>query len=59
MIILAIGSIMIAFVPALREYDSVGIIVQLSTLFIGAILFALFSFIGYKIGAKAFADVDL
>ena len=59
MIVLAIGSITIAFVPALREYDTVGIIVQLSTLFIGVILFALFSFIGYKIGAKAFVNVDL
>ena len=59
MIVLAIGSVIIAFVPALREYDTVGIIVQLSTLFIGVILFALFSFIGYKIGAKAFVNVDL
>lgn len=59
MIILAIGSIIIAFVPAFREYDTVGIIVQLSTLFVGAILFTLFSFIGYKIGAKAFVNVDL
>ena len=59
MIVLVIGSVTIAFVPALREYDTVGIIVQLSTLFIGAILFALFSFIGYKIGAKAFVNVDL
>ena len=59
MIVLAIGSIMIAFVPALRAYDTVGIIVQLSTLFIGAILFAFFSFVGYKIGAKAFVNVDL
>ena len=59
MIVLAIGSIIIAFVPALREYDTVGIIVQLSTLFIGVILFALFSLIGYKIGSKAFVNVDL
>ena len=59
LIVLAIGSIIIAFVPALREYDTVGIIVQLSTLFIGVILFVFFSFIGYKIGAKAFVNVDL
>lgn len=59
MIVLVIGSIIIAFVPALREYDTVGIIVQLSALFIGVILFALFSLIGYKIGAKAFVNVDL
>lgn len=59
MIVLAIGSVIIAFVPAMREYDIVGIIVQLSTLFIGVVLFALFSFIGYKIGAKAFVNVDL
>lgn len=59
MIVLAIGSVIIAFVPAMREYDTVGIIVQLSTLFIGVVLFALFSFIGYKIAAKAFVNVDL
>lgn len=59
MIVLAIGSVIIAFIPALREYDMIGIIAQISTLVVGVILFGLFSFIGYKIGAKAFIKVDL
>ncbi|MBQ7994748.1 MAG: ABC-2 transporter permease [Bacilli bacterium] len=58
-IILAIGSVVIAFAPALREYDVIGIIAQASTLVIGAGLFVLFSYLGYKLGAKAFINVDL
>ena len=58
-IILAIGSIVIAFAPALREYDMIGIIAQASTLVIGVGLFVLFSYLGYKMGAKAFINVDL
>lgn len=58
-IILAIGCIVIAFVPALREYDMIGIIAQASTLVIGVGLFVLFSYLGYKMGAKAFINVDL
>lgn len=58
-IILTIGSFVIAFVPPLREYDLVGWITQISTLVGGLILFVLFSFIGYKSGAKAFTKVDL
>ena len=59
MITLVIGSIIIAFVPAFREFNIVGIIVQTLTLLIGFALFVLFSFIGYKTGAKAFNNVDL
>ncbi len=58
-IILAIGSFLIAFVPAFREYDQIGLITQISTLIGGIIFFILFSYIGYRSGAKAFANVDL
>ena len=59
MIVMVIGSVIIAFVPALREFNIVGIIVQTSILLVGAISFVVFSFVGYKIGAKAFVNVDL
>ena len=59
LIILAIGSVLIAFIPALREYDLVGLIAQLGTLFGGVLLYILFSYLGYRIGAKAFINVDL
>ena len=59
LIVLAIGSVLIAFIPALREYDLVGLIAQLGTLFGGVLLYILFSYLGYRIGAKAFINVDL
>ncbi len=59
MIVMVIGSVIIAFVPALRDFNIVGIIVQTSILLVGAISFVVFSFVGYKIGAKAFVNVDL
>ena len=59
LIILAIGSVLIAFIPALREYDTLGIIAQLGTLLAGILFFILFSYLGYKSGAKAFSNVDL
>lgn len=58
-IILTIGSLLIAFIPLLREYNLIGLIVQLSTLFLGVLLFILFSYLGYKRGAKLFSNVDL
>ena len=58
-ILLTVGTLVIAFIPALREYDMVGLIAQLSTLGLGIILFVLFSFLGYKSGAKAFTNIDL
>ena len=59
LIVLAIGSVLIAFIPALREYDLVGLIAQLGTLFGGVLFYILFSYLGYRIGAKAFINVDL
>lgn len=58
-ILLSVGSLVIAFIPALREYDTIGLIAQLSTLGAGILLFVLFSFLGYKGGAKAFTSIDL
>lgn len=58
-IVLAVGSVLIAFVPVLREYDMMGWVGQISMLVGGLVLFVLFSFIGYKSGAKAFTKVDL
>ena len=57
--LLSIGSLAIAFVPALHEYDMVGLIAQLATLGLGIFLFWLFSFLGYKSGAKGFSNIDL
>lgn len=58
-IILVVGSIMIAFIPELRTFERDGIIIQSVILLIGVALYVLFSFIGYKIAAKAFINVDL
>ena len=58
-LLLTIGSVIIAFVPSLREYDSLGLILQSATLLVGIILFILFTFFGYKSGAKAFTKIDL
>ena len=58
-VLLTVGSLVIAFVPMLREYDSIGLIAQLGTLGLGIILFLLFSFIGYRSGAKALSNIDL
>ena len=59
LIILAIGSVLIAFIPTLREYDTIGITAQIGALFAGILFFILFSYLGYKSGAKAFINVDL
>ena len=59
LIILTIGSLLIAFLPVLRSYDVIGIIVQISALLSGVIFFILFSYFGYRSGAKAFVEVDL
>lgn len=58
-LLLTAGSLVIAFIPALREYDAIGLVTQLLTLGAGIILYVLFSFLGYKSGAKAFANIDL
>ena len=58
-LLLTIGSVIIAFVPSLREYNALGLILQLSTLSGGIILFILFTFLGYISGAKAFTKIDL
>lgn len=59
LIILAIGSLLIAFIPVFREYDLVGMITQIGTLLGGVLFFVLFSYLGYRSGAKAFIKVDL
>ncbi len=59
LIILAIGSVLIAFIPSFREYDTVGIVTQIGTLLGGILFFILFSYLGYRSGSKAFINVDL
>ena len=59
MLLLTAGSLVIAFVPALREYDTIGLVTQLGTLGAGFLLFILFSFLGYRSGAKGFSNIDL
>lgn len=59
MLLLTVGTLVIAFVPPLREYDAVGLVAQLSTLGVGIILFIIFTFLGYRSGAKGFLKVDL
>ena len=59
MLLLTAGTLVIAFVPALREYDTVGLVAQLGTLGAGFLLFILFSFLGYRSGAKGFSNIDL
>lgn len=59
MIILALGSLLIAFIPELRIYNEVSIIYQTIIVIIGFLLFVLLSYIGYKIGAKRFSKIDL
>ena len=58
-LLLTAGTLVIAFVPALREYDTVGLVAQLGTLGAGFLLFILFSFLGYRSGAKGFSNIDL
>lgn len=59
MLILALGTIVTALVPVLRGTDTTGLIAQISTLAGGIILFILSTFLGYRIGAKAFEKIDL
>ena len=58
-LVLLIGSLLIAFIPVFREYDMIGLIVQFSVLLVGATLFLLFTFFAYKSGSKAFGNIDL
>ena len=59
MLLLTAGTLVIAFVPALREYDAIGLVAQLGTLGAGILLFVLFTFLGYRSGAKGFTNIDL
>lgn len=58
-IVLTIGQIVIAFVPALRSYEGMGLFGQVLIAAIGFLLFLFSSFLGYKIGAKEFEKIDL
>ncbi len=59
MIIAAVGQVVIAFVPMLRSYDTVGLIAQIAVAVGGILLFALLTYLGYWSGAKKFQKLDL
>lgn len=56
---MGIGIALQAFIPQLQNYDTIGLIVQLSVLAVGIIFFVLATILAEKKAEKNFAKVDL
>lgn len=58
-VVAAVSTLLSAYVPAFASYDQTGIIVQCSTLCVGAVAFLLITWLSMRISIKRFAKIDL